>query len=298
MTPRLPVRGIYVQQQTAQNPKKLRQLINNAQAVGLNTFVVDLWSRSPRYKTAIRTILEAGIRYVPRVTLFPHGGSREQVANRALWEKRWQLVEYAIGLGAKDVQLDYIRFSSKNSASPENAKKIQEVVRFFRQRIAARGARLQIDIFGEVAHAPSTRIGQDIGLLAPDLDAVCPMLYPSHFEPYVERAKTPYKTVYGALAALAKQTKGHDLPVFAYIEPFNYRYRMSDEQRIEYLRAQLEAVEDAGAQGYYVWSVGNYYDLLFELLRRRKTERDALAPPAAPRRAAGSGPTSPGAHGP
>jgi hypothetical protein len=221
------------------------------------------------------------------------------MSDQELLEQRWSLIDYALSLGAKDIQLDYIRFSAKNADSPENATKVLEVIRFFRERIERRGARLQIDIFGEVAYAPSTHIGQDIQRFAPALDAVCPMLYPSHFEPHEQTAKAPYQTVHGALIALDRQIQDRPIPVYAYIEPFNYRHEMTDEERGLYLEAQLQAVLDSRAQGFYVWSAGNYYDIMFRMLQRRAQERSnkeraekaalsasnvprALAPPNAP----------------
>jgi hypothetical protein len=287
----LPVRGIYVQQLTAQNPKKLRQLIDRAKRAGLNTFVVDLWSKSPEYARGIKTIQEAGITFVPRIIMFPDGAKDErQVADPELREQRWRLADFALGLGAKDIQLDYIRFSSRNEPSPENADKIIEVLRFFRQRIEQRGARLQIDVFGEVSYGPSVRIGQDMQRFAPELHAVCPMLYPSHFEPHEQTVKAPYRTVHGALTALERQIRKTPIPIYAYIEPFNYRHKMSDAEREVYVEAQLEAVLDSSAQGFYVWSVGNYYDHLFNVLERRARDRNktlvegALASSAAPLR--------------
>jgi hypothetical protein len=74
--------------------------------------------------------------------------------------------------------------------------------------------------------------------------------------------------VHSALIALRRQIRDRPVPVYAYIEIFNYRYRMNDAQRMDYFRAQLNAVADARAQGFYVWSVGNHYDLLFEAMRQ------------------------------
>jgi hypothetical protein len=216
--------------------------------------------------------------YVPRVTIFPGGAEREQIADRGLLEHRGRLLDYAIKLGAKDVQIDYIRFSSRNRPAPENADKVREVIRFLRQRAQQRGARLQIDVFGEVSYGPSLRIGQDMRVFAPELDAVCPMLYPSHFEPYKETAKTPYETVHGAILALERQIKQSPIPIYPYIEHFNYRYKMTDEQRAAYFEAQLEAVLNSGAQGFYVWSVGNFYDIPFAVLEQRARERAASVP--------------------
>ena len=159
--------------------------------------------------------------------------------------------------------------------------KVLAVIRFFRQRIRERGARLQIDVFGEVSYAPSIHIGQDMRLFAPELDAVCPMLYPSHFEPYRETALAPYATVHGALVALERQTKNSPLPMYPFIEHFNYRHRMTDAERAVYFEAQLEAVLNSSAQGFYVWSVGNHYDILFAVLERRARERRERSPLAA-----------------
>jgi hypothetical protein len=269
----LTVKGIYLQQGTVEEPSRLRELIERAKRVSINTFVVDLWRRSPEYAKAIEIIEKAGLRYVPRITIFPDGARRDQIDDRALLERRARLIDYAVKLGATDVQLDYIRFSSRNAPSPDNAHQVREVLRFFRQRVQQRGARLQIDIFGEVSYGPSIRIGQDMRLFSPELDAVCPMLYPSHFEPYRETARAPFETVHGAILALERQIEAHPIPIYPFIEHFNYRYRMSDDERASYFEAQLEAVLRSGAQGFYVWSVGNFYDIPFAVLERRARSR-------------------------
>jgi len=277
----LAVRGIYLQRNTVQNPPRLKRLIERSLKLGINTFVVDVTGRSPKYEQAIKTIQDAGITYVPRVAMFPDGARNESVLrDQKLLEQRWGLVDYALSLGAKDIQLDYIRFTHHNVDSPENATKVLEVIRFFRQRIEQRGARLQIDVFGEVSYGPSTHIGQDMQRFAPALHAVCPMVYPSHFEPHEKTAKEPYRTVFGALTALERQIQSSPIPVYAYIEPFNYRHPMSQEQRRDYFEEQLKAVLDSPAQGYYVWSAGNFYDVVFNVLQRR-AERSRAASKAA-----------------
>jgi len=274
----LAVKGIYLQKSTVLDGKRLQDLIEGAKLAGFNTFVVDIKGRSPEYAAAIKTIQDAGLRFVPRVTMFPGGASREQMADRGLLERRWAVVNYALELGAKDIQLDYIRFSSRNTPSDENSSKVREVLRTIGQRVHERGARLQIDVFGEVSYGPSLRIGQDMRVFAPELDAVCPMLYPSHFEPYKETAKKPYETVHGALVAMARQIQAHPIPMYPYIEHFNYRHRMSADERAAYFEAQLEAVLRSDAQGFYLWSVGNYYEIPFSVLARRAQERRAAGP--------------------
>jgi hypothetical protein len=264
--------GIYLQQNTVQSPKRLERIIDNSVDVGVDTLVVDLWSRQNNYKKGIARIQERGLKYIPRITMFENGGNHEQVNNREFWEDRWKLAQYALDLGAKDVQLDYIRYSSKTAASPQNALDVREVLRFFKKRINERGGRLQIDVFGEVGYGPSMHIGQDMSLFASEIDAVCPMVYPSHYEPFEEHAQKPYDTVHSSLVGIQKQMGEAKVPVFAYIELFNYRYKLTTEQRVAYIREQLRAVREAHAEGWIAWSAGNRYDILFDVLRRYRKD--------------------------
>jgi hypothetical protein len=264
--------GIYLQQNTVLSPKRLEYLMDNALDVGVDMLVVDLWSRQGKYKKAIDRIHERGLKYVPRITMFADGGNHEQVHDRTIWEERWKLAQYALELGAKDIQLDYIRYSSKNAASPQNALDIREVLRFFKKRINERGGRLQIDVFGEVGYGPSLHIGQDMSLFAPEIDVVCPMVYPSHYRPYEEHVQQPYETVHSSLVGIRRQMGATKIPVFAYIELFNHRFKLTTEERVGYIRAQLRAAREAQADGWIAWSAGNRYDILFDLLRRYRAD--------------------------
>jgi hypothetical protein len=264
--------GIYLQHYTAMDPKRLEYLIDNSLDVGVDTLVVDLWSPQSKYKKAIERIQERGLKYVPRITMFADGGNHEQVHDRTVWEARWQLAKYALELGAKDIQLDYIRYTSKNSPSPQNALDIREVLRFFKKRINEGGGRLQIDVFGEVGYGPSLHIGQDMSLFAPEIDVVCPMVYPSHYRPYEEHVLQPYETVHSSLLGIQRQMGKSQVPIVAYIELFNHRFKLSTEERIDYIRAQLRAAREAKAHGWFAWSAGNRYGILFDLLRRYKND--------------------------
>jgi len=126
---------------------------------------------------------------------------------------------------------------------------------------------LQADVFGITSFGESKHIGQNLHLMADNLDALCPMVYPSHFEPFREHAKTPYDTIYTSLRALRSQFD-YKMPVklYAYIEISNYRYALPGDKRHAYIIAEMKAVRDAGADGWYVWSAHNKYDYLFSLM--------------------------------
>ncbi len=261
------VAGIYVTQHTAQDSKKMNYLISQSKRSGINTFVIDTQFRNTAYANNIKKLRSSGIRFVSRVVLFPGGGTHAQVTNKDIWAKKLALAKYAVALGASEIQLDYIRYSVRGSSSASKAHNVNRVIKYFRDNLP-KSVKLQIDIFGVAAHKPSNTIGQNVKLFAPNLNAICPMVYPSHYEPFRYHATRPYNTVLKSVSALKRQLKDHpNVRVYAYIEIFNYRYPMSREKRMSYTRAQIQAAKDAGANGYYVWSARNQYDVLFNALR-------------------------------
>ena len=266
------MKGIYINQGTMEDLNRLKYLIKEAKAVGINTFVVDLARVTPHYQKNIALIKSAGIKYVARIVVFPDGGYAPQIKSREYWAKRAKLVDTAIGFGADEIQLDYIRYSSKVQPNPQNAKDVKQVIKYFKQRTAAHKVPLQIDVFGEVSFKESPRIGQNIKMFADTIDVACPMVYPSHYAPYQKHSKQPYQTVLTSLEAMKKQFNQH--PPFRlnpYIESSNYHYHLSAQQRSIYVLAQIRAVEDANADGWYVWSPNNQYDSMFSAVRNKST---------------------------
>lgn len=264
------MKGIYISQATMENPSQVKYLISRAKKVGIHTFVVDLERTSPAYIKSIKLIKESGISYVARVIIFPNNGGRlKQVRSEAYWEKRYTLAQKALNLGADQIQLDYIRYNPKQGGSAQHAQDIFKIISWFKSKV---GVPLQVDVFGVASFGPSKYIGQDIVLFSKAVDAVCPMVYPSHFEPYKAHAVTPYETVYNSLASIRKQFGNKPLPfkLIPYIELSNYRYPLSREKKLNYIYAQIQAAEKANADGWYVWSPQNHYDNLFQVLETRK----------------------------
>ena len=252
----------------------MQYLIKRSKAVGINTFVIDVYGKNKKYTKNIAMVKRAGIRYVARVVVFPYGARHHQVKNRQIWEKRWKWAQYAVSLGADAIQLDYIRYHRKTAPSVNNEKNIYQVIKFFSKRLKGKGVKLQIDIFGVAAHRPTRTIGQNVQLFAPSLDAINPMVYPSHYEPYRYHAIRPYETVLASVKALKKQLINYPrVKVYAFIEISNYRYRMSYAAKQKYLQAQMNAAIRAGANGWYVWSANNHYKILFNLLDAQKHRR-------------------------
>ena len=125
---------------------------------------------------------------------------------------------------------------------------------------------LQIAVFGITSYRPDHGIGQDLNLLATEVDALCPMVYPSHFQPYNEASRKPYQTILSALNALVRQFPDvHHPYVYPYIEMFNTRYEMSETERQDYIHDQITVTQHAGRMA-GMQELTNYYDRLFKLL--------------------------------
>lgn len=261
------IKGIYISQSTLEDRKHLEYLIRRSKEAGINTFIIDMNHVTSAYEKNILLVKNSGIRYVARVVVFPFGADHQKMHSESYWMTRYRLVDAAIKLGADEVQLDYIRYAASNSPSPKNAQDVHNVISWFKEKIDNR-AKLQIDVFGESSFKESPRIGQNIPVFAPSVDAVCPMLYPSHFEPFREHVKRPYDIIYAALTKLKGQFASGKVPfkLYPYIELSNYRYSLTDEQLIGYINAQVKAVEDANADGWYAWSANNKYDRLFNIM--------------------------------
>ena len=261
------IRGIYVTQYNLENTSFLNHLIKHAKASGINTFVVDLQVPSKRYRDNIALLKENNLRYVARIVVFPDGGTAQQVASPDYWQKRYSLVKQAIDYGASSIQLDYIRYNTKQPASSENAKNIHEIIKWYKTKLASQGILLEVDVFGIAAFGESKHIGHNIKLFSESIDAVCPMVYPSHFSPFKKHFNAPYDTIYDSLASIQDQF-GDEMPIklYAYIELSNYHYSMSRDKTIDYIKAQLQAVKDVEADGWYAWSPHNRYDNLFSVL--------------------------------
>lgn len=265
--------GIYINEGTMNNTPYLQSLIAQSKRLGINTFVIDYQYGSGKYKDNIKLVNQSGIKYVARIVVFPDGGTNSQVLSRSYWEKKYRLVQNAINLGAKEIQLDYIRYSSKQPRSVQNAKNIYNVIKWFKQKLDAEGIPLQIDVFGITAFGDSVYIGQSLTLFANTVNVVCPMVYPSHFEPFQKYAQMPYFAVKRALDALREQFYGNvPFKVIAFIETYNYRYPLSDSQRMTYISKQILAVEDSGFNGWYVWNPNNHYNNLFAVLKSHNSK--------------------------
>ena len=208
--------------------------------------------------------------------MFPGGGTPAQIRNPDVWQKKYRLVQQAVSWGADQIQLDYIRYNTKQKPSRQNAEDVHKVIAWYKEKLAQQNIPLQIDVFGIASFGEATYIGQNIKMFSQSVDAICPMVYPSHYTPFPEHFEKPYKTVFDSLRHIRKQFGDDAMPIkmYAYIELTNYHFPMSHERTLAYIKAQLQAVSEAKADGFYAWSPHNRYDNLFHILEQQVSSRD------------------------
>ncbi|OGO93874.1 MAG: hypothetical protein A3F10_04950 [Coxiella sp. RIFCSPHIGHO2_12_FULL_42_15] len=264
------VRGIYITQPTLENSRTIKYLIGAARAAGIDTFVIDYWGTNKYTQRNLQWVRDAGLHYVARIVMFPHGGLPEQIESSRYLAKKDKLIMQAVALGAERIQLDYIRYRHTHHQSPKNVHIIFNIIKHVREKLQGTGVKLEVDVFGEAASMESKAIGQDVRVFASAVNGICPMVYPSHYFPYVYHATRPYQTVYKSLTDLRSRIKEYpDVNIIAYIELYNLRFPLGRDSKVKYILDEMRAVRDARANGWYAWSATNKYRLLFNILEER-----------------------------
>ncbi len=114
--------------------------------------------------------------------------------NEANWEYPLALAVEACELGFDEIQFDYVRFPAGRTAvaarsrTPDTGAERVAVIQGFLTEAKARlhpmGCALSADIFAIVVSTPNDQgIGQSPEELSQAVDAISPMVYPSHYSP-------------------------------------------------------------------------------------------------------------------
>lgn len=175
-------------------------------------------------------------------------------------------------LGFHEVQFDYVRFPSdgpvyaavypgRDRDGRPPARVIGDFLREADALLAPYGVRVSADVFGQVPSVDGDMgIGQLWEEVAVGIDAVSPMIYPSHYGPGVyglpDPDRAPYATVRAALRdALRRVPPGAGAVVRPWLQDFSLRARYGPDE----VRAQIRAVYDAGLSQWLLWNPGGRY---------------------------------------
>ena len=189
------------------------------------------------------------------------------------WDYTLQLAAEAAAKGFDEIQFDYLRFPSDGSlgtiqysASSTQATRTRAIGRFLaaaRQRVGNR-VRLAVDIFGYTAfNETDTNIGQRIEDLAPLVDVLCPMAYPSAYHAGIPGFRNPVAHPYEVVAETVRRTRARSREARVSVRPWIQDFRDYAFDRRPFgpheIRAQIRAARDAGASGWMLWNPGGHY---------------------------------------
>lgn len=212
---------------------------------------------------------------------------------RQVWEYLIDISKEAALLGFDEIQFDYIRFSTdsrmknvdfgEDSEGKSKIDIITEFTKYAAEQLKPLGVYVSADVYGTIidSKVDAEIVGQNYADMAKYLDYICPMIYPSHYadgtygiqhpdlEPYNLILKSLQKSV-NALEEINEDSNDESnedsyedsdkaivrpwLQDFTAVWLSDYKTYGPDE-----IRAQVEAVYDAGYEEWILWNGSNNY---------------------------------------
>jgi hypothetical protein len=192
-------------------------------------------------------------------------------SHREAWSFALDVADEAAQLGFDEIQFDYMRFPDATGlrfSIPETeAARVQTIGAFLdaaRERLARYNVFIAADVFGYVCwNKDDTGIGQKLEVLAPKLDYLSPMLYPSGFTfgipDHRDPVAAPYEIVRASLARALERTGMPAKRLRPWLQAFRDYAFDRREFGAEQVRAQIDAAEALGTDGWMLWNAGNHY---------------------------------------
>jgi hypothetical protein len=241
--------------------------------------------------SVVRTVHAAGMYLIGRVVVMEDpllSGARPDLALLRPDGSRWldnaglgwvnpydeRVWRYVVGIGAAaakagfdEIQFDYVRFPSDGDVSqivyhhrraePKGAT-IASFLRYASSRLHPLDVRVSAAVFG-LAASHDLGIGQVPKRVAKYVDALYPMVYPSHFSSgelgLQDPDAYPGRTVARALLDFRRQVKGTHLTLIPWLQDFSLARRYT---LIE-VTDQIAAARRQHTAGYLLWNPEGVY---------------------------------------
>jgi hypothetical protein len=195
--------------------------------------------------------------------------------NKSVWEYNLGVAEELVKLGFEEIQWDYIRFPEPYRSLPKQVfpgatlSKPDALAAFLKvaqERLSKLGVRNTADVFGLVTTVRGPlEIGQYWEKISPHVDVVLPMVYPSHYprgafgiaHPNAE----PYQVLKTALDTARTRDEKLGITKAEHVRPWIQAFSLGKPvYGPEQIKAQKQAIYDAGFKGWVLWSPGSKYD--------------------------------------
>jgi hypothetical protein len=185
-----------------------------------------------------------------------------------VWDYVISIAKAATRAGFEEIQFDYVRFPSDGpiesavfpgqTAEPP-AWTITRFVHYASKQLKPLGVRVSVDLFG-LSATHDLGVGQKPGRLAKYVDAVYPMVYPSHYNSgefnLPDPSSSPGQTVSRSLRDFRNAMVGRKAMLIPWLEDFSLT---SDRRPPEEVQAQIDAARRNNAKGFLLWNPSGVY---------------------------------------
>lgn len=190
---------------------------------------------------------------------------------REVWDYNINIAVEVAQYGFDEIQFDYVRFPdavglkfSMENTEENRVNAISGYLREAKRRLIPYNVFLSVDTFGYVCwNTNDSYIGQKLEELAPIVDYISPMLYPSAFQygipGYRNPVANPHEIVYLSLKRAEGRTDIPSVKFRPWLQAFrdyafDRRYFNGKE-----IRSQIDAAEEFGSDGWMLWNPQNIY---------------------------------------
>ena len=182
--------------------------------------------------------------------------------DRRAWRYVVDIAAAAAKKGFDEIQFDYVRFPSDGDIGsiiyPRSRKEsknrtIERFLTYASKRLRPLGVRVSADLFG-LAATRDLGVGQAPKRLGRHLDAIYPMVYPSHFVPgeyhLIEPEAFPGRTVAEALHDYRRQLRGENVRIVPWLQDFSLQrpYGLAE------VADQVGAARRSSTDGFMLWN--------------------------------------------
>ncbi|MDQ3823802.1 MAG: putative glycoside hydrolase, partial [Actinomycetota bacterium] len=154
-----------------------------------------------------------------------------------------------------DGDVGAIRYSRLGAPQGET---VAAFLRYASGRLRPLGVRVSAAVFG-LSATVDVGVGQEPRLIARAVDAVSPMVYPSHYTPgsygLSDPNGAPAETVAGALRDFRRALRGTDARLVPWLQAFS----LGRPYGLAEVQAQVDAARAAGADGFLLWEHEGIY---------------------------------------
>lgn len=251
-------------------------------------------NRIPDIREFIETLHERGVYVIGRISVFQDpkfaayrpdlavlrasdsvvwrdrkGLSWIDVGAREAWDYTVALSKESYSLGFDELNFDYVRFPSDGdmndimypwSGTRVKSEVLGEFFAYLASELKPTGATISADLFGmTTTNKDDLNIGQVLEVALRYFDFVAPMVYPSHYPQNFlgmpNPAAEPYRIIKYSLDRAWERASTTPEKIRPWLQDFN----LGAIYTAEMVRAEMQAVYDAGFTSWMLWNPSNRY---------------------------------------